>query len=125
VVLPSPHDRIRQHPGTGHAALDRQFERVGDEDLGLDAPNPFLAHEFLIQDFEHDGGRGPPLEDGADVSADQLKGAGLALDLGRNDLDLHPRQMCWQRLPHGLATRMRSDLLDGWQRFRRIGWRAA
>ena len=30
---------------------------VGHEDLGLDAADAFLAHEFLIQDFEHDGGR--------------------------------------------------------------------
>jgi hypothetical protein len=93
MILPSPYDRIGQHAGTGGAALDRQIEGIGHEDLGLGAAGTIFAHKFLIQDLDDDGGRGPPLEYGASVRANELEGFGFALDLGWHDLDLHARQV--------------------------------
>jgi hypothetical protein len=84
VVLPSLHDRVREHARPGESARDRKECWLRDEDLGLGIALTILAYELRANNARHDEGGRTTLERFADVLSDALEGVEAALlDLGR------------------------------------------
>jgi hypothetical protein len=109
VVLPAAHDRVGEHPGTGEAAVDRELGRLRDQRrlvarfVGERHALPgrlalVLRRRALDELRPHDPDRdhrgGPALEHLADFLADPRERVeAFSLDLDRQHLDLHPREM--------------------------------
>ncbi len=116
VVLPAPHHRVGQQARPRHASRDGQVDRIGRPHFQWGVAVPILADILLVDDLDDDCGGRPSFEHGACLGAEEFEGLGIALHVGRDELDPFAGEIVRQWPAHGLCAGVLRDDLVGRQR---------
>jgi len=100
MIAPAFNDGLSEQSGPGNALWDWHRKRVGDADRRLESLLVGFAYELLAHDLHEHARRGPPLKHAARLLPDDVERIeALALDLGRNELDVNARSVIARAAP--------------------------
>ena len=100
MIAPAFNDGLGEQPGPGDALWNWQREWISDTDRRLESLLVGFSYEFLPHDFDEHARSRSPLEHAARLLADDVERIeALALDLGRNELDVNARPVIARAAP--------------------------
>jgi hypothetical protein len=112
VIAPAADDRLGQHTRPRNALLDRERERLGNENFRAETFLIGFASKLLANYLDHHARSWATFDDGARLAADDREGIEtFALHFRRHELDVDARPVRRRQLALRLLARVGFDVL--------------